>query len=134
MFSFPVQEIGIILPFFKGEIRLEMYHRLADLLLELETALRKANMWEMEAPSKDDLLSQEPFCIDTLNFIQWLKFVLVPNFKVMIENAIVLPTQCNILPMAEEYFAGSEWRQHESIEVLKTIKSIDELLSLVGSK
>jgi len=41
MFSVPVLEITLILPFFKGEIRLEKYHRLADLLLELEMVLRK---------------------------------------------------------------------------------------------
>ncbi len=134
MVSVPIQENGVILPFFRGEIRLEMYHKLADLLLELEVVLRKANMWEMDIPSQEDLLSNEPFCVDTLNFLQWLRFVLIPNFKIMIENAIALPTQCNILPMAEEYFAGGVWRENESIEVCETIKSIDALLFSTGSK
>jgi uncharacterized protein YqcC (DUF446 family) len=111
-----------------------MYHRLADLLLELEIVMRKANMWEMEFPSQDDLLSQEPFCVDTLNFLQWLRFVLMPNFKIMIESSITLPTQCNILPMAEEYFSGGLWQQSESMEVLETIKCIDLLLSSTDTK
>ncbi|MCZ2722825.1 YqcC family protein [Marinomonas sp. 15G1-11] len=108
---------------------METYHKLADLLLELETVLRKMDLWEMEVPTKEDLLSQEPFCIDTLSFLQWLKFILLPNFKMMIEQSVPLPTQCNISPMAEEYFTGETWKHRQVNSIIQSIKDIDELLS-----
>lgn len=133
MFSVPVLEITLILPFFRGEIRLEKYHRLADLLLELEMVLRKTDLWEMDVPSEQDLTSQEPFCIDTMNFLQWLKFILLPTFKSMIESHASLPSQCNISPMAEEYLVSGLVKGSESVAIVHVIQSIDTLLS-AGSK
>ncbi len=112
-----------------GEIRLEKYLRLADLLLELEMILRKVDLWEMEEPSAQDLTSQEPFCIDTMSFLQWLKFILMPTFKNMIESHAGLPVQCNITPMAEESFSMGSVQGSDSAAIIHVIQSIDNLLS-----
>ena len=43
-----------------------------------------------------------PFCLDTLNFDQWLQFVFLPTLYAMLEARQPLPSACAIAPMAEE--------------------------------
>lgn len=80
------------------------YHQLADLLLELEMTMRQACLWKMSQPSEQDLASKEPFCVDTMGFDQWLRFVMLERYKIIIEEQLPLPTNSNIRPMAEMFF------------------------------
>lgn len=66
--------------------------------------MRQHNVWQIPTPSEEDLASQQPFCIDTMGFDQWLKFVMLARFKVMLEQGLPLPTSSNIAPMAEEFY------------------------------
>lgn len=100
---------------------------LADLLMDLEMALREGHVWDMQEPSPEDLLSVEPFCIDTMHFAQWLRFVMIERFKVLIEQGGALPTRCHISPMAEEAFQN---QTQESVQrIVKVLDKIDAHLS-----
>ncbi len=74
---------------------------LADQLLQIERELRLLGWWSAQAPSAEALASQEPFCVDTLSFAQWLQWIFVPRMKLIIESDAALPARSGIRPMAE---------------------------------
>lgn len=80
---------------------------LADQLLQIERELRLLGWWSAQAPSAEALASQEPFCVDTLSFAQWLQWIFVPRMKLIIESDAVLPARSGIRPMAEMVYQGN---------------------------
>ena len=66
--------------------------------------LRALDLWASQAPSEAALASQEPFCLDTLNFPQWLQFIFLPRMSTLCKLALPLPNKCGVAPMSEEYF------------------------------
>ncbi len=47
--------------------------QIGELLLQLEVEMRHISLWEEVIPNAEDLASEEPFCIDTLELSQWLQ-------------------------------------------------------------
>ena len=99
------------------------YPALLNALDALKQQMQLHELWALEAPSQKALASTQPFCVDTLEFEQWLQFVMVPTFLTMIERAQALPNQCDIHTMAEHI-----WQQRYST-VQQQIKRIDTLIS-----
>lgn len=100
--------------------------QVADCLLQVEIELRQLGVWEAAPPSPEALQSTQPFCIDTLEFTQWLQFVFVERMKVIIENDHPLPAVSGIAPMAEEHFRG---RPESGDGLVRALEDIDRLLS-----
>jgi uncharacterized protein YqcC (DUF446 family) len=99
---------------------------LASLLMDLEAQLRNLALWEVNRPSAEALASEQPFCIDALSFPQWLQFIFIERLGGLLEISAALPSTCQVAPMAEEFFKGSDY----SISlILSCLKAIDELLS-----
>jgi len=105
---------------------LSKLNKAADLLLDLESEMRRMGLWEEESPSAEALASTLPFCCDTLSFPQWLQFVFQERMKTLIEAGAPLPSQCGIAPMAEEWFAGSD---PELVHLIRLLRQFDELMS-----
>lgn len=105
---------------------LDQYSCLADIILELEKGLRDLGLWESEAPSEESLASQAPFCVDTLNFTQWLQFVFTERIKWIIESEAPLPTSSGLVPMAEEYFVVAA---STSQGIIKILREFDDLIA-----
>ena len=80
------------------------HHKLADLLMNLQVAMQVCDIWECEKPTSEALSSVEPFCVDTMSFEQWLRFVMIERFKHLLATGAALPTRCHISPMAEDAF------------------------------
>ncbi|AVO52175.1 YqcC family protein [Ectopseudomonas mendocina] len=74
---------------------------LAEQLLLIERELRVLGWWQDEAPSAEALASQEPFCVDTLSFEQWLQWIFLPRMKQLLEAGATLPSVSGIQAMAE---------------------------------
>ena len=100
--------------------------QVAALLIDVEACLRRMNIWEATAPSAEALASSEPFCIDTLDFPQWLQHIFLPAMYAILEAGQVLPGECGIAPMAEGYFRGLGLPSGELESVLA---AIDQLLT-----
>ncbi len=83
------------------------YTLLASLLIDIECELRRANFWSAEPPSAEALASVEPFCVDSMDFEQWLQFVLLPRMRVLLETKAALPEKCEIATMAETVWAAN---------------------------
>jgi uncharacterized protein YqcC (DUF446 family) len=76
----------------------------AEVLLDLECELRRAHLWQDQSPSAEALASDQPFALDTLEFHQWLQFILLPRMHQLVEQRLPLPTACALSPMAEEVY------------------------------
>jgi uncharacterized protein YqcC (DUF446 family) len=98
----------------------------ANLLIDLEYELRVMQLWEEEEPGDEALASTQPFCVDTLEFPQWLQWVFLPRMHSLVKNQAPLPDKCEIVPMAEEYFRT--WDAPHA-ELLGVLHGIDEMIS-----
>jgi uncharacterized protein YqcC (DUF446 family) len=106
-----------------------LWHELADALLELELALRGSGLWSKESPEPFRLASEAPFCVDTLDFEQWLQWVFIPRMAEIIAAGESLPGAFRIAPMAEEAFAHLGRRGDTLVAVLSRI---DGLAARIG--
>ncbi len=104
------------------------YGQLAELLRQIEYELRSQALWSETAPSADKLASQEPFCIDTLSFVEWLQFVFLPRMSMIVSASSPLPASSQIAPMAQEYFRGASGHASSLCHILEHFdRLIDEL-------
>lgn len=103
-----------------------MRDQLFDLLQSLERELRLQGRWEPESPPAAALQSREPFAIDTLEFHQWLQWILVPRLQELLIRQLPLPDNCAIAPMSEEVY-GDDDPAGKRITVI--VGEIDHLLT-----
>ena len=52
-------------------------NKMADLLLELETEMRRLELWSGEEPAAEVLQSTAPFSADRLELEEWLQWIFV---------------------------------------------------------
>ena len=104
--------------------------RIADVLQEIENILRTSGRWGRDRPEKSALASIQPFCIDTLDFDQWLQWVFLPRMKQILELQQPLPSKSGIHPYAEESLDKNDPSTHQ---LLNLIKRFDELILIQSS-
>ncbi|MDP3814161.1 YqcC family protein [Pseudomonas sp.] len=90
----------------------------AEQLLLIERELRVQGWWEAQAPSAQALSSQQPFCVDTLAFEQWLQWIFLPRMKQLLETGAALPKVSGIQPMAEQVYGGQAEKARRLIQLL----------------
>lgn len=91
---------------------------LAEHLLLIERELRVLGWWQESAPSDEALASQEPFCVDTLAFEQWLQWIFLPRMKQLLETGAALPSVSGIQPMAEMVYREQPGVARRLLELL----------------
>jgi len=82
----------------------DTYIAVAEILLDIECELRRARLWQEHSPTPEALASDQPFALDTLEFHQWLQFILLPRMHELVQQRLPLPAACTISPMAEEVY------------------------------
>ncbi len=102
-------------------------NRIADVLLEVEATLRNNGKWDETIPSTSELDSDQPLCMDTLAFEQWLQWVFLPRMKNTLEETKPLPAKSSILVYAQECLHKSD---PYTPSLLKLIKTFDELIKI----
>lgn len=100
--------------------------QIADQLLLVERALRVQGWWDVSAPSEEALASEQPFCVDTLDFAQWLQWIFLPRMKAIIEAGAELPAVSGILPMAEHVYGADN---RAAAELLRALGDFDRLIT-----
>lgn len=93
-------------------------NELAEHLLLIERELRVLGWWQEQAPSAEALASQEPFCVDTLTFEQWLQWIFLPRMKQLLEADAALPSVSGIQPMAEMVYREQSGVARRLLELL----------------
>lgn len=91
---------------------------LAEHLLLIERELRLLGWWQEQAPGAEALASQEPFCVDTLSFEQWLQWIFLPRMKQLLEAGAALPSVSGIQPMAEMVYREQSGAARRLLELL----------------
>lgn len=99
----------------------DAYIDLHSALIDLECELRNLGLWQSERPSEAALSSTQPFCVDTLNFPQWLQFIFLERMLALVDARAPLPERCGIAPMAEEYFKPTAVNPEQLIGVLRRV-------------
>jgi uncharacterized protein YqcC (DUF446 family) len=99
---------------------------LAEHLLLIERELRLQGWWAQEPPSAEALASQEPFCVDSMEFEQWLQWIFLPRMKQIIEQELPLPNASGILAMSEMVYAS---RAEQSLGLNVLLAEFDELIT-----
>ena len=94
---------------------------LLALLINLETEIREMGLWEPQSPPASAFDSQVPFCYDTMNFAQWLQWVFIARFRAILEGSHPLPQNCDVVPMAEEYFSKMELNSDAIVSLLRQL-------------
>jgi uncharacterized protein YqcC (DUF446 family) len=102
------------------------FPQIAEQLLLIERELRVLGMWKAVPPSDDDLSSREPFCVDTLDFDQWLQWIFLPRMKTILEQDLALPNASGILEMAEMVYAS---QLGETRTLLSLLAQFDRLIT-----
>ena len=103
----------------------ENAREISEALLAIEAELRSLSLWESEPPSPEDLLSNQPFCCDTLDFPQWLQWILLPRMWHIIEHTGPYPTRCGIYVYAEEW---GKYHASDSLALLRLVRRFDALI------
>lgn len=99
---------------------------LAEQLLLIERELRLLGFWAATPPSAEALASEQPFCVDTLDFAEWLQWIFLPRMKGIIESDQALPSVSGILSMAEVVYRE---RLAEVGRLLALLGEFDRLVS-----
>ena len=102
-------------------------NRIADVLLEVEGTLRSHGRWDTDQPAVSALKSAQPFCMDTLNFEQWIQWIFLPRMKTILEDSKPLPARSGILVYAESYLRKND---PPTSSLLTLIKRFDDLITL----
>lgn len=108
----------------------DVHGQLAELLCQIEHHLRAQSLWSGTKPSADKLASQEPFCIDTLSFVEWLQFVFLPRMSIIADAQLPLPINSQIAPMAQEYFRG---QSADASNLCQLLLRFDQLIADASS-
>lgn len=93
--------------------------------MALEAEMRRIGLWQGTAPPQEALKSAQPFCFDTLEFHQWLQWILIPKTREILEQDLPLPEVSDIAPLAEYRF---EQLPQETGRMLELIREFDRLL------
>ncbi|WP_434678049.1 YqcC family protein [Pseudomonas sp. R1-18] len=104
------------------------FPEVAEQLLLIERELRALGWWDALPPDEHALSSVEPFCVDTLEFAQWLQWIFLPRMKIILEQDLPLPNASGILEMAEMVYAG---RQAEARLLQQHLARFDQLIAEV---
>ncbi len=102
------------------------HSQIASLLIDIEAELRRLRQWQQESPSPVALASTEPFCVDTLTFVQWLQFIFLPRMHALAAARQLPPGRCDIKPLAEEYFQDGKL---DTANLLRVIGELDAAIN-----
>ncbi|QKJ88467.1 YqcC family protein [Paramixta manurensis] len=70
-------------------------------LLDVEQVLKTHQLWQSHAPESQAFSSTEPFCVDTMQPLEWLQWVLLPRMWALLDAGASLPQNFAITPYYE---------------------------------
>ncbi|MFC3283136.1 YqcC family protein [Litchfieldella rifensis] len=108
---------------------MSVYQQLDEALRRLEATMKAADMWRMPQPTPEAFDSEQPFCVDTMELPQWLRFVFIARLDALIEAEAPLPENCQVAPAAEVYLKQSQARPSTLLLVVKAIEEVDRVIT-----
>ncbi|MCA1768629.1 MAG: YqcC family protein [Halomonas sp.] len=105
------------------------HQELAAALRELEAAMRATDQWRMARPEPTAFKSSLPFCTDTMDLPQWLRFVFIVRLEALVEAGAPMPAKCDVTPAVEAWLAQSGAGGVERLMLIQAVKTIDCLVT-----
>ena len=75
-----------------------LHDSVRDRLRAIEALLRETEHWQETAPDSSAFASDKPFCLDTLEPLEWLQWVLIPRMHQLLESGQPLPQNFAVAP------------------------------------
>lgn len=105
---------------------MERHNAVRERLFHIEQILREGQHWQPAPPAERAFLSDQPFCMDTLEPHEWLQWVLLPRMHALIDGGHPLPQAFAVAPYYEiALHAG--WSQREAL--LAALAALDALFT-----
>lgn len=101
------------------------HEQVSALLIDIRNEMQVTGLWQQQPPAPEALASPQPFCVDTLDFNEWVQWLLLPRLEQMIDRQLPLPQNSEIRPMAEEVFKQMD---ENTDHLLELISQLDNLL------
>lgn len=95
-------------------------------LEQLEMLLRKHSHWQIMQPDASALASSQPFCLDTLEPLEWLQWILIPRLRTLIAAQQPLPQNFTIAPYYEEALSPATAGH---VEIVHHLTQLDALFT-----
>ncbi|GHC19769.1 YqcC family protein [Aidingimonas halophila] len=111
---------------------MNVYHELDESLRRLEATLKASDMWRVPEPPPQAYQSQQPFCIDTMELPQWLRFVFISKLDIIIEQESALPDKSEVAPMVEYYLKEQQVKASKLLLVVRAIEEVDRVITENG--
>ncbi len=108
---------------------MSVHQQLQTALLELEAAMKAANLWRMPTPEASAFASQQPFCIDTMSLPQWVRFVFIARLNALIDANAPMPAKCDVAPAVAAYLMQEKVRASDQVLVVRAVERVDQLVS-----
>lgn len=103
-----------------------MTQDIGELLAHVQKSMEAAGVWQTIAPEPERLMSQQPFSIDTLSFLEWLQWIYIARLRALLDANAQLPQGAQVSPYAEEAMKASD----VSVPgLLDLIRQLDNALS-----
>ena len=101
-----------------------MSHLIIQRLQQVEAVMREHDHWQTHAPKAEAFNSTQPFCLDTLEPLEWLQWVLIPRMQALVAAGAPLPHNMAITPYYEVALPA-ETRGYTAL--LATLSQLDAL-------
>ncbi|MCP1317807.1 YqcC family protein [Halomonas sp. 707B3] len=108
---------------------MSVHQQLQTALLELEAAMKAANLWRTPTPDAAAFASQQPFCIDTMSLPQWVRYVFVARLNALIDAGAAMPAKCEVAPAVAAYLMQEKVRASDQLLVVKAVERVDKLVT-----
>lgn len=93
-----------------------------NLLMEIKQELQCLGLWQGTIPEPEKLNYKEPFGIDTMEFHEWIEFILIGKMSAMIDAGADLSSlRLAIAPMAEIVYAEDHLNKRKLISLLAAL-------------
>ncbi|RRW71866.1 YqcC family protein [Pantoea dispersa] len=76
-------------------------HLIIQRLQQVEAVMREHGHWQTHAPAAEAFNSTQPFCLDTLQPLEWLQWVLLPRMQARLDAGAALPQNFAVTPYYE---------------------------------
>lgn len=108
---------------------MSVHQQLQTALLELEAAMKAADLWRTPTPDAAAFASQQPFCIDTMSLPQWVRYVFVARMNALIDADAALPAKCDVAPAMAAYLMQEKVRASDQLLVVRAVERVDKLVT-----
>lgn len=108
---------------------MSVHQQLKQALQQLESSMEAIGLWGVEHPSPEAFESTEPFCVDTMDLSQWLRFVFIARLNALADAQGSMPASCEVAPALEVYLTSYQASSEGKRQLCLAVAHIDRLIT-----